>query len=725
MIHLQIIPDRRLENAQVEDLLRALTGMYQLPISRWNGRGFNEADRAAWEIVLEHKKVSFYLTVPEHWRQVMEKQIAVIWPRATLKEAPDQLAALHPTTISKLELKNHFMFSLKADRRTLGALPSILETTRLLGEGERAVMQVLLDPAPPDWWQSAVAAYEEFRAGRMPQRIRIDWKAVGMVGARVLAGTMLEAVSTVNELITGEPLANQIDGPDKALALRERPMGYTISEKLRGDAFDTTIRLAIEAGAGESIARSLWYACRSLDADNSFVLTPGRAKEWELALARRPGWKINHDYLSTREASMLMMLPTGPLQQEFGLESVAYRETRLPKIMLEGGLQIGNVVYHGDKQPVYLPVKNFDELCLPHIVIGGMGVGKDVFGANMAVEAVKAGYGAVIIDPVGKNPNQRTIGDWAEEALPPDKVMRITFGKAPICIDWREALHATNGRNRLANSLISFVEAATDEAGAQTVRFMRSAAKAVPNGRLSEVVALLTDDIYRAGLLPHMRPQEKLTWTEFSGLSEARRLQVAMPVLNRLDVIEGDDYLSECMDAAQGVDFVELLDVPRVLILDVPKDILGPEAVDILGSLLVTKLDLAMVLRNSRHPVFIVQNEPHQYMRSSRMWRSSAVESRKWRFSYCWMFHSWEQIPRGLGEIIKSALPHYHLYTSSQDTYKALASEIKPFEPEEAMATPRHWCINVIRAGGVTVTPFLTKMMAPPRMETENVTPET
>jgi hypothetical protein len=78
------------------------------------------------------------------------------------------------------------------------------------------------------------------------------------------------------------------------------------------------------------------------------------------------------------------------------------------------------------------------------------------------------------------------------------------------------------------------------------------------------------------------------------------------------------------------------------------------------------------------------------------------------------MFHAWEQIPRDVASIIQAAGPHYHLYTSSKATYRALAEEIKPFDIEEAMSTPRHWAINVIRAGGVTVIPFLAKMALPP-----------
>jgi hypothetical protein len=243
---------------------------------------------------------------------------------------------------------------------------------------------------------------------------------------------------------------------------------------------------------------------------------------------------------------------------------------------------------------------------------------------------------------------------------------------------------------------------------------MRAAAKAVPGGQLSEILSLLTDNQYRDELLPRMRPQERVIWEEFARLSDARKTQIAGPILNRLDIITGDDYLAECMDAEQGIDFVELLREPRAIVLDLPKAELGAEAVDVLASMIATKLDMAMMLRQSQFPVFIIIDEPHQLIRSTRTWRAAAVESRKWRFSYVWMFHVFEQIPRETATIIKAALPHYHVYTSSKETYKALAEEIRPFEVDEAMATPMHLCINVIRAGGVTVTPFLAKMMAPP-----------
>lgn len=695
--------------------------MYVTPFNRWNGKGLDKPDRTAWEIMLSKNNSDFYLTIPNHWQSVTKKQIAVVWPRATVKEAVDPLD-INPLVVGKLELKNHFMFAIKTDMRTLGVLPSLMEVTKMLGDNDKIAIQILFDPAAPDWWHDAINAYESFTAGKMPSRLQLSPKAIGMAGAKAAAWVTMEALSVVTELLTSEPQKPvNIDGVDKAAALREKPIGRNVADKLKGEAIDVSIRIAIQSDdekTAQNLLRSVWYSFRCLDGDNSFILSSSNElKTWRKMLSRDPGFKINSDYLSIKECSMLMQLPTHELQKEYKINAVEYRETNLPKSVTNGGIHIGNVTFRGHKQDVYLPINDHDELCLPHIVIGGMGTGKTKgFGANLAVEAVRNGMGAVIIDPA-----KGELGNEIESVLPPDKVVRIRFGKKPYTLDWREVLHSDRGRNRLANELIAFCEAASDEAGAQTVRYMRAAAKAVPTGRLSEVVSLLTDSEYRKTLIPTMRPQERQVWQDFSKLTEGRQMQIGMPILNRLDVIMGDDYLSECMDAPTGIDFVELLKEPKAIILDIPKGELGVEGVDVLASLVATKLDVAMVLRSTTFPVFVVQDEPHQYQKSARTWKAAAVESRKWRFAYVWMFHSWEQIPRSVGEIIKSAGAHYHLYTTSKTTYRELGEEIKPFDIEEAMKTPRHWAINVIRANGVTVEPFIAHMTPPPSIRKRRV----
>jgi hypothetical protein len=236
------------------------------------------------------------------------------------------------------------------------------------------------------------------------------------------------------------------------VALREKPaLAYTIADKLKGDALDITIRIAVDAPPrqAQAIMRSVWYAYRTLDGDNQFNYVPTRVeKEWPKLLQRVPGIKLNRDYVSVKEGAMLIQLPTQPLQKEYGLQAVDYRETKLPQIVTSGGLKIGVATYRGQTTDIYLPTSNLDELCLPHVVPGGMGCGKTMgFGANLAVEAVRHGMAAVMIDPA-----KGEMGDELEAVLKPEQIIRIRFGRELVALDWREASHSERSRNRMQNS---------------------------------------------------------------------------------------------------------------------------------------------------------------------------------------------------------------------------------------------------------------------------------
>lgn len=714
-------------------MLRAVAGFYAP--QRWDGMRPLPPERAAWEIVLGPKQADFYLAIPAEWEPVIQKQLAVVWPRARIEAAADPLPAvvkyLKPGKLveattsltGRIAMKNHYMFGFKS--RAAEVLPNLLECTRMLKEGEQAVVQLLLTPAPPDWWHQAAESYQDFRArGKMPARIRLDPQTITQYAAEFVAGAVLEVVNITTELIAGGPSDYTMKGPSRAGMMQERPIGGSVSDKLKQDAIATTIRVGVQTHteqAGRAVLRAIEYAFRTMDGDNGLVMEATAGREgWAPIMARAPGWEswLNRDYMSLQEVAAMVNLPTGEMQAEYGLEGMAHTETpNLPAPIRTPGLLLGAASWKGKPFNVYLPTDNDDETCLPRVIIGPMGCGKTRgYGANLAVEAVLAGYYAVIIDPAAGE-----IGDEAEAALGPDRVHRLRFGDMNrlIAPDWREVWHADDparGRNRLAQQLIAFFDSATDEAGPQTARYLRAAAKAVPTGRLSEVVQLMTENTYLQALLPTMREQERAVWSTFQNLSDARRAQIAAPVLNRLDVVLGDDWLAASMEAEEGLDLVALLDdgKPKCIVLDMPKSDLGPEVVDVLAALVATKLDLAMVTRKSRTPTFVIWDEPHQYLRSAKTWRSVAVESRKWRFAYCWMFHSWEQLPADLAEIIRSAGPHYHLYRASPRTFQALKLEIAPWTAEEAVRIPRFHALNIIQAGGQTVPPFLAKMALPP-----------
>jgi hypothetical protein len=457
-------------------------------------------------------------------------------------------------------------------------------------------------------------------------------------------------------------------------------------------------------------------AFRELDGENHLVSHATKPdKTWKKMKERKLGSLMNKDYYSVPELSRLHLLPTGDLQDKYNIPHIDNLELEVSKLLTSGGLYLGDVTVKKNVKKVYQTTENHDILCLPRVVIGGMGSGKTRgYAANFMVEAVNNGFGALAIDPA-----KGEIFEEVSSSLPKESIVKIQLGEIPFSLDWREVGRSKKAKNRLANTILGFFQTSNEEAGAQTSRYIRAAVMAMQNGKLSEIVRIFEDEEYRNSLIELMPDGlHKITLENFGKESDRRQAQILSPIYNRLDIILGDEYLSECMESDQGIDLVELMEQKKAVIINVPKGDLGPEVVDLIVNLLTSKLDLAMTLRSEdkQHPFFAVFDEPHQFLKSAKTWKAAAVESRKWRLGYVWLFHSWEQIPKDLAEIIKAAGPHYTIYNSSKKTFKDLAEEIAPYTIEDGLKLKRHHAINVLRAGNEIQKPFIAKMAPPPSM---------
>lgn len=701
----------------MEQLAQTLC-LYRSPLERWNGRRIERQHFVSFETILRRGETSFNLTVPRDSAALAKKAIESTWPHVTVTETADPLSA-RPHVCATMELHYHYMFALRVDRREIGLLASLLETLNAMGGDDIVYIQTLAVPAEKDWYHSAAAAYELFKAGHMPQKLSLNKRTIGKTALKLATKTVLEAIGIVSELMTGEePEEINIDGGERAAILRDGHLRTETLGKTRGDAYDVQIRVGVvcpDATRARALLRMVTMAYRELDGDNHLVATEADPERtWRKMCRRTMGMRLQRDYLSIPEVSRLFLLPTRPLQERYHLDSVKLLETGVPAEITGPGLRIGTVTHKGTETPVYFPIDNHDELCLPRVVIGGMGSGKTRgYGPNLMVEAVKHGFGALSIDPA-----KGEIGNEVAAVLPPYKVKRIRIdGTIPIALDFCEVLHSPRARNRLANSVISFFNNATDEAGAQTARFLRAAIMAMRTPRLSEVLRIFEDDDYREELVAGMPPGiHRSTLEDFGRMTDGRRAQVLAPILNRLDTILGDEFLAECFDSDNSLDMVQLMSQPHAVIIDVPKTALGPEGVDLIVNLLSVKIDLAMTLRpdEKQFPFFVIYDEPHQFLRSARSWKSAAVESRKWRVGYVWMFHSWEQIPSDLAEIIRSAGPHYHIYRASKRTFNELREELAPYTIEDYVKMPKFHALNVLRVGEEQHVVFMAHMAPPP-----------
>lgn len=689
---MKVVPRLSTTNEDVEHFATPLADGYQEifdllsdAVENWR---WPQRERVFWETIIGRERYEIRLASPDNTAEIARQQVEATWPTALLEPVEDDHLALFGTDTDAWQLRLRFphFLSLSTNRRKLAPLPQLLELSRQFRGDDYAVVQFGFQAAEPDWWKDAAADRKEFDRKHKPK----GWRKVGH-------------------------------------------LSDATEQKLSSEGFDFIIRLlvrSVDARRKQRLGRGLCAALASLNSDNQ--LQAYRVPTWRMTRFLRdtrarkisvPFFSSRRDILTPAEIGRFIQLPPKSLQQEYmGVKAISQRESKAPAVVRQGGIKLGTVSQKDGKHVVYMPIGNHDELCLPRVVIGGMGSGKTRgYGANLIVEAVRNGFGGLAIDPA-----KGEIGNEVEAALPPEKVKRICIdGSTPIALDFCEVMYSPRARNRLANSIISFFNSATDEAGAQTSRYLRAAIMAMQTSKLAEIMRIFEDDEYRAACLDKMPDGiHRSTLNDFASMSDGKRGQILSPIYNRLDTILGDEYLAECFESDNSLDMVALMSEPHAIIIDVPKTALGPEGVDLIVNLLSVKIDLAMTLRpeEKQFPFFVIYDEPHQFLRSARAWKSAAVESRKWRVGYCWMFHSWEQIPNDLAEIIRSAGPHYHIYRASKKTFNELREELEPFTLDEYVKLPKWHALNVLRVGDEQHVVFMSQMTPPPSVQ--HSTPE-
>ena len=735
MITLRVVPDRTVDNKQNFKLMRALHELYQAPLARvgfghWFIR-YTPKSQVWYDVVLTKDAIKFYFTVPAKWETYTRQKITGCWPRASVDRAdPSELSIpTEDTKVSELVYKRHNIFALHLDRaEDTQPLGAVMSACRDMVEGDIARLSICADPNHRlNWQDQAEEAHKKFTKGKTPQR-----RSLSKRKALLSAGTTLEELfQQIGGLLLAFLGHGEDNKPkdkntdlDKREILIEGNLQRSTTSKRNEPTFSTRIRVANHStneNRREITARAL---------SNSFVDVAGDNELERIEVGKKAAVRIlceinrhrlklgsllemDTNIMSASELGKLAQIPGPGLQDIYAdqLETITQRQDSSPASVSKNGIALGHVELKKELIPIYKPTSNYEELCLPDIIIGGMGCGKTKGqAANTAVEAVRHGFGAITIDPA-----KRELGCEIMSVLAPEEYIHIDLSKARLSLDWRESSHTEHMTTRLANSILAFFN--MDGTEYQTERFLFAAVMGMRTRKLAEILKIFENDKYRAEIILSMTESiNRTTLAEFESYSPDRRRAILAPIYNRMSILLRDPYLAECMAADDGLDFWELMQQKKVVIIDIPDDTFDPLAKDLLVNLISTKIDIAMRLRpeDKQFPYFVIMDEPHQYLRSAKIWTAAAVESRKFRVKYCWLFHSWEQIPSELAEIVLSAGPHFHIYRSSEKTFRSLKHFLEPYTLQDVTKMPLYHAINIIRANLETTRPFMAKMLLPP-----------
>lgn len=402
--------------------------------------------------------------------------------------------------------------------------------------------------------------------------------------------------------------------------------------------------------------------------------------------SRAPGVHLHRRSLLPGSASRRTLTRSVPLvvwpgaynaQELSGLIGWPIGVTSLPGLTLGGcrqlaasptvprvGTVIADSTFPGDRRPLALN----EQARLRHVhVLGPTGTGKSTLLVNMAASDLAAGYGVVLLDPKG---------DLVDDVLARVPEFRrddvVVLDPAdethPVGLNPLRAAHGASAEVVVENLVALFKSLYRSSWGPRTDDILRAALLTLAGAgdtTLCEVPLLLTDPNYRRRLVGALDDPVGLEsfWGWYEALSDAERLSVVGPVLNKVRAFTMRPRVRAIIgQATPQLALPDVLASNKVLLVSLGSGVLGEEAAALLGALVVAELWHATTARaglprSQRRPVMAYLDEWQHFLHLPTPMASVLAEA------------------RGMG--LGMTLAHQHLGQLTDETRSAVLSNAR------------------------------------------------
>jgi hypothetical protein len=534
---------------------------------------FDLDDVVAFEIVGKPSEIRFYVSAPARIIDLVEKTIYSYYPAADIRRVDEPniysedgkvaYAALVTKTSPYLPLKTYR--DLPTD--SLSAITSALSK---MGEGEGAMVQILIRPAKGDWkkaGKSYVASIKKTEANPEKATFKTDPKTL-----------------------------------DK------------IDEKCSRSGFETCVRFAVSAKTKELAdihLRNLKTAFSQFNSDlNSFqsakiIFPAGFMINFIykfFPVFEFPWWR-SISILSTDELATIFHFPNKTVETPH-IQWLKAKTAPVPsEVPQTGGTYIGQGYYRGVKRPVHI---GFEDRRRHVYIIGKTGVGKSVLLHDMAIQDIKAGHGVCVIDPHGD------LIDEIVKYIPPERAEDVIYfdpsdTERPMGLNLLEAYNEEQ-KHFITTSIINLMYKLYDpqRTGIIGPRFEHAVRNAMltvmsePGSTFVEVVRCLTDSRYVQELLPKVTdPIVRRYWTDqIAQTSDFHKSEVLDYIVSKFGRFVTNKTMRNIIGQSKSAfDFRQCMDEGKILLINLSKGKLGEENSSFLGLVLIPKILVAAMSR--------------------------------------------------------------------------------------------------------------------------------
>ncbi len=530
-------------------------------------------DVLAFEIVGKEAEIRFYVSAPSRIIDLVEKTVYGYYPTADIRrvDEPNIFSEDGKVSYGALVQKDYSYMPIKVYKDlSTDSLAGITSALSKMSEGEGAVVQVLIRPAPGKWKK--------------------------------------EGKSYVSS--TKKTEAN----PEKATFKTDPKTLDKIDEKTSRPGFETTIRFVVSAktkNMADMHLRNIKTAFTQFNSDLNSFKGP--------RILFKGGFMINFIYkffpvfelpfskstsvLSTDELATIYHFPNKTIETPH-IQWLRAKTAPVPsEVPQKDGTFIGQGYYRGVKRPIDI---GFEDRRRHVYIIGKTGVGKSVLLQDMALQDIRGGHGVCVIDPHGD------LIDEIVKYIPPERAEDVIYfdpsdTERPMGLNLLEA-RTEEQKHFITTAIINLMYKLYDpqRTGIIGPRFEHAVRNAMltvmyePGATFVEVMRVLQDPKYVQEILPKVEdPIVRRYWTDqIAQTSDFHKSEVLDYIVSKFGRFVTNKTMRNIIgQSVSAFDFRHVMDEGKILLINLSKGKLGEENSSFLGLVLIPKILVAAMSR--------------------------------------------------------------------------------------------------------------------------------
>jgi len=526
-------------------------------------------DHLSFEVVGLPEDIRFYVSVPQHLKDMVEKQINGAYPGAEIKEVNEYniFSENGKVAFTEFQFRSTAYFPIKVYKDLpVDPLASITSALAKMKQGEGAAIQVLLTPADKEWSRD---------------------------GRRYLSKTK----KTESD-------------PEKASFKSDPKQMEAVENKCSKSGFEVSIRIVVSSpdmACAKAHLQNLKGVFEQLSSDqNGF-----KGRKIRLASSfmndfiyrYQPLFYLgrNKIILSSEELATIFHFPNKSIETPFIFWLNAKRAPAPQQIAREG-LYLGKSVFRGMEVPIH--IKENDRMRHTYI-IGATGTGKSQLLLKMMYQDARAGRGFCFIDP-------HDTFEQVMQIIPPERAEDVIYFcpadlQRPMGLNLLEA-ETEDQKHFITTSIINLMYKLYDpyKTGIIGPRFEHAIRNAMltvmcePGNTFVEVMRILQDPRYVQEILPKVKdPIVKRYWTDqIAQTADFHKSEVLDYIVSKFGRFVTNKMIRNIIGQSKSsFDFRKVMDEGKILIINLAKGQIGEENSSFLGLILVPKILMAALSR--------------------------------------------------------------------------------------------------------------------------------